>query len=218
MHGPRAFLDLQSTRQPVSPAMYKVFETIRRRIAGATRFAGDRSGVAAIEFAMVAPIVLFLFLGTLEMSQAITVDRRVTQVASSTADLVARTKQTTTSEMDGIMDLIDETMKPYDPNLMKVTLVNVAANPDDASDTRVCWVYNHNGGASTSATAGAAYTLPTGLVEAGDSVVIAEVQYDYQPLITNYFIKSTLALTEKFFLKPRLSTMVEFDGTICSFS
>ena len=198
--------------------MSKVFETMKRCMPNAASLARDRSGVAAVEFAMVAPIVLFLFLGTLEMSQAITVDRRVTQVASSTADLVARTKTTTTAEMDGVMGLIDETMKPYDPTLMRVTLVNVAANPNDESDVKVCWVYHHNGGANSGVSQGGAYTLPPNLVEAGDSVVIAEVQYDYEPLITNYFIESTLALTEKFFLKPRLSTMVELDGNICTFS
>lgn len=181
-------------------------------------FRRDCKGVAAIEFAMVAPIIFFLFLGTLEMSQAITVDRRVTQIASSTADLVARTRTITTSELDGIMDIIDETMKPYDPSLMKVTIFNVAANPTNVSDTKVCWVYQHNGGANTSVTPNAVYTLPTGLVEAGDSVIIAEVKYDYSPLISDYFISSTLALTEKFYLKPRLSTMVEKDGTICTFS
>ena len=51
------------------------------------RIARNNSGVAAVEFAMIVPIMFLLFVGSVEFSQAITVDRRVTQVASSTADL-----------------------------------------------------------------------------------------------------------------------------------
>ena len=43
----------------------------------------DTAGIAAIEFAMIVPIMAVMFIGAVELSQAITVDRRVTQVASS---------------------------------------------------------------------------------------------------------------------------------------
>ena len=42
---------------------------------------------------MIVPIMSAMFIGAVEVSQAITVDRRVTQVASSTADLVARAEK-----------------------------------------------------------------------------------------------------------------------------
>jgi Flp pilus assembly protein TadG len=58
-----------------------------------SRFAKDSSGAAAVEFAMLLPIMFMLFYGTIEFSQALTVDRRVTQIASATADLVARTRK-----------------------------------------------------------------------------------------------------------------------------
>lgn len=53
----------------------------------------DRRGVAAIEFALIVPIMSAMFIGAVELSQVITVDRRVTQVASATADLVARAEK-----------------------------------------------------------------------------------------------------------------------------
>jgi Flp pilus assembly protein TadG len=174
----------------------------------------NADGVAAVEFAMIAPIMFFLFVGSVEFSQAITVDRRVTQVASSTADLIAREKSTTTANVDGIMQIIDHLVRPYDPTRLKVTVLNVIADINDATVTEVCWSYNHNGGANTY-TNGQPYALPNGLVEAGNSVIIAEVTYDYQPLIFNYFIQSAFPLQERFFLKPRLSSYVEYIGTNC---
>ena len=59
-----------------------------RRLA--RRWTASDEGVAAVEFGLIVPIMAVMFIGAVELSQAITVDRRVTQVASSTADLVAR--------------------------------------------------------------------------------------------------------------------------------
>ena len=56
--------------------------------------------MAAIEFALIVPIMAVMFIGAVELSQAITVDRRVTQVASSTADLVARADTTDLADRD----------------------------------------------------------------------------------------------------------------------
>jgi Flp pilus assembly protein TadG len=69
-----------------------------------SRYRADSSGVAAIEFAFVVPVMFVMFVGAVELSQAVTVDRRVTQSASSVADLVAR-KETkiTPAEIADIM-------------------------------------------------------------------------------------------------------------------
>jgi Flp pilus assembly protein TadG len=178
------------------------------------RIARNRQGMAAVEFAMLVPIMFLLFAGTIEFSQALTVDRRVTQIASSTADLIARQKTITSSEVAGVMEIIDHLMRPYDPSLLRVTVLDVMASISDVNKTTVCWSYQHNGGAATY-TNGQSYPVPAGIVEAGNSVIVAEVVYDYQPLMFEYFISSTFSLREKFYLKPRLSSYVEYNGTKC---
>ena len=185
------------------------------RLDRLARFRGDTGGVAAIEFAMVVPLMIMMFVGTVEFSQVITVDRRVSQVASATADLVARTKSLSATEMTGVLQVVGELIKPYDATLLKLTVMNVKASPTDATDTKVCWHRTHNGGVSTPAN-NSAYTLPTGVVEQGDSVIVTEVEYNYSPLIFNYFITGPKKLEEKFYLKPRLSSFVTYDGTGCT--
>jgi Flp pilus assembly protein TadG len=184
------------------------------RLARLRRFKGDNGGVAAIEFAMIVPLMIMMFVGAVEFSQAITVDRRVSQVASSTADLIARTKTMTTTDMDGVMQVVEQLVKPYDHTLLKMTVLNVKASPSDVTDTRVCWAHAHNGGVGTF-NSNDPYSLPTGVVEAGDSVIVADVKYAYTPLIFNMFITTTKDLTEKFYLKPRLSSFVTYAGTGC---
>jgi Flp pilus assembly protein TadG len=188
---------------------------VNNYLSGARRFRRDKRGVAAIEFAMVVPLMVMMFVGTVEFSQAITVDRRVSQVASSTADLVARAKSLSPTEMNGIMDVIEQLVKPYDHTLLKLTVLNVQASPSDVNTTKVCWSYSHNGGTG-SYPKDSSYELPAGVVEAGDSVIVAEVSYAYTPLIFDYFIKTTKTLEEKFYLKPRLSSYVKYDGNDCS--
>lgn len=187
----------------------------KSRLDRLSKFRKDAGGVAAIEFAMVVPLMIMMFVGTVEFSQIITVDRRVSQVASATADLVARTKSLTAAEMDGVMQVVGELVKPYDATLLKLTVMNVKASPTDALDTKVCWHRTHNGGVSTPAN-NSAYTLPVGVLEQGDSVIVTEVEYDYTPLIFNQFITGPKKLEEKFYLKPRLSSFVTYDGTGCT--
>ena len=187
----------------------------QRRLKRLSGFGRDAGGVAAIEFAMIVPLMLLMFIGAVEFSQAITVDRRVSQVASATADLVARSKTLSTTDMSGIMQVVEQLVKPYDHTLLKLTVMNVAASPTDATDTKVCWAHPHNGGVGSDSK-NDPYTLPTGVVEAGDSVIVTEVNYAYEPLIFNHFITTTKNLEEKFYLKPRLSSYVEYDGNDCS--
>jgi len=187
----------------------------RRAGSTALRLLTANDGLAALEFALVAPILLMLLVGTVEFSQALTVDRRVTQAAGSTADLIARTTEITTGEIDGIMQIVGHLMRPYDPSRLRITVLNVAADLGDPTRTRVCWSYEYNGGSGSYAN-GAAYPLPQNLVEAGGSVIVAEVTYDYQPIIFNYFIRSAFPLTETLYLKPRLSSYVKYNGNSCS--
>ncbi|MEZ5845013.1 MAG: TadE/TadG family type IV pilus assembly protein [Hyphomicrobiaceae bacterium] len=182
-----------------------------------TRFAEARDGVAAVEFAMIVPMMVMLFIGAVEFSQAISADRRVTQVASSTADLVARARSTTKAELEGILDIASKLMPAptYDPTQLKITLVSVEADINNAATTKVGWSCKYNGGVNSYSN-GQAYSLPSGVVEKGDSVIVAEVEYNYVAPIFNEFLGGSFKMSEKFYLKPRLSAKVTYEGAACS--
>src|ERR1700731_334379 len=57
----------------------------------------DSSGIAAIEFAMIVPIMLLMFFGTLEFSSGVAVDRKGALIARTLSDL---TSQQVTSVAD----------------------------------------------------------------------------------------------------------------------
>ena len=203
----------------------------------ASRFSRCREGIAAVEFAFVAPIMLCMFIGVVELSQAITVDRRVSHVTSSTADLVARQRNVTRSILNDYMTIIDNLMAPYSDVPLKLTIASVYNTKGAPGTPKTCWVYHRNdttaSGADTAITAGANYTgLPANLLDAGGgtSVIVVKAAYLYQPVmffnstptkvqgaqVSSFVGTAGINMTETFYLKPRLQSSVTMDSnTAC---
>ena len=70
--------------------MKSIRKTWYRARLAVTALANDGRGVAAIEFAMIVPIMLVLFFGTVEFSSGVAVDRKVTLMARTFSDLVSQ--------------------------------------------------------------------------------------------------------------------------------
>lgn len=112
------------------------------------------------------------------------------------------------------MKIVGHLMRPYDPSRLRITLLNVIAKIDGEEGAAVCWSYEHNGGSGTYAD-GVPYPLPDGLIEPGNSIIVAEVTYDYQSIIFDTFINMAFALKETLYLKPRMSSFVQYNGEAC---
>ena len=184
-----------------------------------TRFGnllGDARGTAAIEFAQLAPVLLLMLLATIEIGRAINVDRHFTSATAMAGDLVAREEYLGTSSSDalanlnGMMQSIGQIMQPYDASLLKLAIVSVRASPTDATDTKVDWTYSYNG--KTVPTKCQAYTLPTGLIGKGGSVIVVESSYVYKPLFAGYApgIPSDITWNDKSFHSPRINSCVDY--------
>lgn len=200
---------------------------IRARIRALRRRWRD-DGVAAIEFALIVPMVSIMFIGAVELSQALTIDRRVTATANATADLVARSEtKISQAEITDIMRAGSYIVAPYSQNPLRITLRNVTSSPADAANTKQSWTCTYNGTGSqlvcdcTNTT----YTLPAGLVGTNDSVVISQAVYDYKPFVFDYFMKKgsapsstgTYTLSEIVYLKPRgqAAMLLQANDTAC---
>ena len=91
---------------------------IQHRLKKLQSFASDKRGIAAVEFAFVAPVLILLFLGTLEISLAVAVDRKVSRVSSSVADLITQFEgDISPADIQAIMDISERIMYPYDDPL-----------------------------------------------------------------------------------------------------
>jgi Flp pilus assembly protein TadG len=193
------------------------------------RIAQANEGVAAVEFALILPIMLFMFLGVLEISHAVTVDRRVSQVASTTGDLVARAESILDSEIVDIMKVGGYLMAPYPSAKLKMTIRSVVSLGVAESETKEKWRCTSNDVANnafscecvnynvTPSNSGNYFLLPAGLVaktDKADGVLIAEVEYGYKPVLYDTFFKNTwgnpvgglYTFRDKIYQKPRLTS------------
>lgn len=172
--------------------------------AALLRFLRCRRAVAATEFALVLPLMVLVLAGTVEFGNALLVDRKVSRAAHTAADLVAQAKQVSTSELNDVFEAVEEVLAPFPPN-MQVTVSSVYFGPDDDA-VRVVWSQARN---ATPLSAGSSFALPQAnmLVE-GESVIVAEISYPYQPLFVDLII-SGITLSDQAFLKPRRSAQVQ---------
>lgn len=167
------------------------------------RFRKDDSGLSALEFAIIAPVMLTSLLGAVEVSNGMLADRKVTLVTSTIADLAAQDKNITNAEMADIFAAGAAVMYPMGAAPLRMRISSVVA---DASTgvTRVEWSSASNMSARG---AGTGITVPTGMVPPGGSVIFAEVEYLYTSGIGE-FLTSGVTVKDKFYLRPRRTVKV----------
>lgn len=166
------------------------------------RFGSDDRGVSAVEFAMVLPLMLTMYLGGVEISQGIAIDRKVTLTARTVADLVSQVSSIDNAGVNAALGAAKAILSPYPDATAKivVSVVNIDAN----GSAKVAWSMAKNGSAHG---VGASVNVPAALKTPNTSLVWGEAFYTYQPAI-GYVVSGTLNLTDQIFVRPRLSETV----------
>ena len=160
-------------------------------------FHRDERGITAVEFAIVFPIMLTLYWGAVDISQVLTADRKVTSVASTTADLVAQAETLDTAALTDIYAAATAILSPLPSTDLSIVVTSIAIDED--GDPEVDWSNAHNGSERTS-TAG--LDIPAGMIVEGGSIVVAEVTYLYDSVATR-FVSQNFSLEDAFYLRPR---------------
>ena len=174
---------------------------LARRVRGVRR---NRQGVAASEFAMIAPFMIALWLGSIELSQGVSADRKVTHASSALADLVTQQANLTGAEMDDIMDATQAIMLPFDVANLSIEIAGVRI--DGNSATEVIWSETRNG---TAPPVGGTYAIPAQLLIPNSFLVVANLRYSHTPATTRV-ITGTIELSDDFFLRPRRSEEITY--------
>jgi len=165
----------------------------------------DRRGASALEFALIVPALIVIYVGVAEMGNALTIYRRASMVASTAADLTAQVRSLSKSDIADIQAAASSILTPYPTSPLKIVLTSVVA--DDKNRGTVDWSCANKGSARSQ---GAGYPVPAGLTEADSSVIVAEVTYHFTPLLglTNIFSLGSFDMARTFYTRPRRSLKV----------
>jgi Flp pilus assembly protein TadG len=167
------------------------------------RFAQDRRGVSAVEFAMLLPLMITLYLGSVEVSQGVGIDRKVTLASRTVADLSSQVSTIASADMTNILDATTSVIAPYNASQLRVTVSAVTIDANQVATIK--WSCARN---ATAHGVGTTVTVPTALKIANTTLVWGEVSYSYTPTI-GYVITGTLNLADQIYMRPRLSDSVD---------
>lgn len=171
------------------------------------RFRHGREAVAAVEFALIMPVLMILYMGSIEVSQVFSVDRKMAAAASALGDLVTQSdEEITTATLNDYFQAAGLIMYPYSANNLKqlVTQVYVAAD----GTTSVKWSVGYNG--ATAKAVNTSYDLPSEITDIARNmhVVVSEAQIPYTPW-GGYVLDTSINLYKQFFYVPRFGEEIE---------
>jgi Flp pilus assembly protein TadG len=166
------------------------------------RFIASTRGVAAIEFAMILPVLMTLFLASFDGGRAIAVYMKV---RAATYALDAITNQYTTiqsTDMTAILGATAVVLAPYSSSPVTVTISQLALN--NKGKAKVSWSATLNG---TARKVGSSVTVPAALATPSSYLILGEVSYKYTPLF-GYFSSTPITLSDSLYVTPRSSACV----------
>ncbi len=180
------------------------------------RFARSRSGVAAVEFALILPVMLLGYFGMTEITSAYSAQRKLTLLSRTLADLVSRTNNVTNNDPADIFKAARTIMHPFDGAAVNMTITSVAVRrvPNSQAITGVvCWS-EASGKGARQRVPGEIVTVPPGFDTPDRSYIVATASSVYTPTI-GYAITGSLNLASEIPWAVRETKEVARDGRTC---
>jgi Flp pilus assembly protein TadG len=170
----------------------------------------DRRGVAAIEFSIIVPLMLLMFFATVEFSSGIAIDRKVTLMARTLSDLTSQNISVTDTQLTNMFAASTAIMTPYPATPTRSTITELYVDPKTLA-ARVQWSKG-----AVPRTAGSTVVIPTALLVGGTYLIFSEVSYLYVPVVGYVMSKSGINMSDFSYTRPRQSTCVMYNTTVCT--
>jgi len=193
--------------------------TLRRKLP---RFLADRRGVGAMEFALIAPLLLALYFISMELSLGFETDKRIDRIGSMVADLVTQKPSIKKADVEEIMQLANTLLQPYDRSKPKVVVTAIQITNDTTPKAQVVWSRQMADGKFTQPfKKDSIVAVPDNLKIANSFFIRVSSSLEYKPLITwSASQKTTLGLTgafdnislgDTYYLRPRMTATIACD-------
>jgi Flp pilus assembly pilin Flp len=176
----------------------------------------DRRGVAAIEFALLLPVLMALFIGCLEVTFKIWSTQKAEKLAVTLADVIAQSQEVTINDLESLVSSVDKIMEPFPFGADGVVIISSVYLPQPEEDQPlgepiVNWQHTKGTYSATSkiGTTGNEATLPDDFdLNERDNVIVAEVFYKYTPIAPGVLFDEDVIYRRAFF-KPRLGALTD---------
>lgn len=173
----------------------------------AAGFLAARGGATAVEFALLVPFLLLLYLGGYELTQALSTYRKLTEATTEIGSIVSQYSSLSAANLNSIFTASSEIMEPY--SSANLTVVVSEVSTDVSSHATVTWSQGYNGGVPL--TAGSSVSMPSGLALPSMGYVLVQTTYRYSPTIGAAYVP-LIPLSDSIYMLPRQSTSIAYTG------
>lgn len=185
-------------------------------------FLRETRGVAAIEVALVMPVMFFLYFGLFDITTLVGVNRKVTYAASVVVDLIAQHKTSVLqSDIANYYNASDMVMSPIDLAAVRVEVYGYRISGTTISQV---WKTNNAHGSSCGAAPSTGAMAP--LMVSENDLVVTRVCTTYTPVITTFLGRTILpdpsiVVSETITERPRSSLLLTcyqtvVNGAVCT--
>ena len=160
---------------------------------------GDE-GMAAVEAAMIFPIMLSMLLAIFDLGNGILANQKTIRASQVVADLITRQGIVTDDDIFEAIEAGRLALEPLDSSSYGVDIVSVRFDEDE--NINILWRET-----VIMPPAADPYTAVAPLVEANEGVLMVSVRYVYEPLFTA-FISNDIEMGEVAFSRGRSSPSI----------
>lgn len=165
----------------------------------------EHAGAAAVEFALILPVLILVALGAVEISLYALMTLKVQHAADTVADLIAREPDLSATILSGDLDALRYMLAPY-TNLADRVAIVTCAGVRGGGAARVLWQKRGAGSLGSASAVGAVggtASLPASLtVRDGETVIVAELFFRYHRSLLGLMPDATLRRVA--YYRPRL--------------
>ena len=165
--------------------------------------ARDEQGVASVEFALVLPLLLILFLGASEMFLMSMASRKMTRVASTVGDLITQAREPlTVSDIEGYYAASTHIMGKLPTSNLALSVFTFKWNAD-TEQPELAWK-EHLGGYVCKSNTPTLTPEQVAAMQDSNDLVITYGCYNYQIRIGSFVLgNKTLNMNDEIVLRPR---------------
>jgi Flp pilus assembly protein TadG len=194
------------------PARLGLLPSLRQSSA---RLARDNRGNAAVEFSVIVPLMLVMFFGTIEFSSAVAVDRKISMLTQALSDLTSRYTTVNDTDMTNFGIIGDAMLTPYSSTPLKATITEIYIDPSTGV-ARAQWSKG-----DVPRGTGTTVPVPANLIArdaankivANQYLIFTEASYLYKPAVGYVMGVGGVTLSDKTYMRPRLSSCVLYNTT-----
>jgi len=144
----------------------------------------DRRGVAAVEFAIIVPLLLAMYFVTLEAGQALETNKKLGRLSSTVADLVTQESSVLKADLNAILQIGAAIVQPYNRSKPTIYVAGIQFNSANPPAATYVWRRTLINGVTSNTAPVPLPVIPASVKVANTFVVQVYAVLDYKPVIT----------------------------------